>query len=208
MTRAVQSISGISPGMPLQFEDQTAALQLGHFATNSVLGLHVTHVLDGDTRPAACSPRGGASARLRLPKPGDRQAPPPRREVTGRSVVVRPSIRSTRVTCRARTCGFLRFPFAVRVLAFSLRRLCLRTTGQQVYSRARSRAAQAHNEHAARSRACFAPPGFCCLPVSCSGAPKKILWGPKTKTGATCRARGMFWSNEKQRATQGAYTCC
>jgi hypothetical protein len=33
--------------MPLQFEDQTAALQLGHFATNSVLGSHVTHVLDG-----------------------------------------------------------------------------------------------------------------------------------------------------------------
>jgi hypothetical protein len=34
------------------------------------------------------------------------------------------------------------------------------------------------------------PPGFCCLPVSCSGAPKLSLWG--TKTGAMCGARGMF----------------
>jgi hypothetical protein len=34
------------------------------------------------------------------------------------------------------------------------------------------------------------PPGFCCLPVSCSGAPKFSLWGPKK--GATCGARGMF----------------
>jgi hypothetical protein len=42
---------------------------------------------------------------------------------------------------------------------------------------------------AARSRACFAPPGFCCMPpmpVSCSGAPNFSLWGPKT--GATCGA--------------------
>jgi uncharacterized protein YbdZ (MbtH family) len=36
----------------------------------------------------------------------------------------------------------------------------------------------------------LSPPGFCCLPVSCSGAPKFSLWGPKT--GATCGARGMF----------------
>jgi hypothetical protein len=36
----------------------------------------------------------------------------------------------------------------------------------------------------------LSPPGFCCLPVSCSGAPKFCLWGPKT--GATCGARGMF----------------
>ena len=32
---------------PLQYPDQTAALQLGHFATNSVLGSHVTRMLDG-----------------------------------------------------------------------------------------------------------------------------------------------------------------
>jgi hypothetical protein len=47
MMSAVQRFAGISLGMPHQFEDQTAALQLGHFATNSVLGSHVTHVLDG-----------------------------------------------------------------------------------------------------------------------------------------------------------------
>jgi hypothetical protein len=61
-------------------------------------------------------------------------------------------------------------------------------------------------QRAARSRTCFVPPGFCCLPVSCSGAPKFSLRAPKT--GATCGARGMFWSNEKQRATQEACTCC
>jgi hypothetical protein len=37
--------------------------------------------------------------------------------------------------------------------------------------------------HVARSGACFAPLGFCCLPVICSGPPKFSLWGPKT--GAT-----------------------
>jgi hypothetical protein len=37
------------------------------------------------------------------------------------------------------------------------------------------------------------PPGFCCccLPVSCSGAPKFSLRGPET--GATCGARGMLF---------------
>jgi hypothetical protein len=34
-------------GTPLQFPDQAAALQLGHFATNSVFGSHVTRMLDG-----------------------------------------------------------------------------------------------------------------------------------------------------------------
>jgi hypothetical protein len=50
MMGVVQRIASINLGTPLQFEDQTAALhvtlQLGHFATKSVLGLHVTHVLD------------------------------------------------------------------------------------------------------------------------------------------------------------------
>jgi hypothetical protein len=41
------SLAGISPGTALQFEDQTATLQLGHFATKPVLGLHVARVLDG-----------------------------------------------------------------------------------------------------------------------------------------------------------------
>jgi hypothetical protein len=32
---------------------------------------------------------------------------------------------------------------------------------------------------AGKSRACFAPPGFCCLPVICSGAPKFSLCGAR-----------------------------
>ena len=48
MMSAVQRFARISlEHMPLQFEDQTAALQLGHFATKPVLGLHVARVLDG-----------------------------------------------------------------------------------------------------------------------------------------------------------------
>jgi hypothetical protein len=34
-------------GTPLQYPDQTAALQLGYFSTNSVLGSHVTRMLAG-----------------------------------------------------------------------------------------------------------------------------------------------------------------
>jgi hypothetical protein len=49
MLGVVQRFASISLEMPLQFEDTTAALRLGHFATKSVLGLHVTHVLDGTT---------------------------------------------------------------------------------------------------------------------------------------------------------------
>jgi hypothetical protein len=37
----------MSPGTPLSDPDQTAALQLGHFATNSVLGSHVARMLAG-----------------------------------------------------------------------------------------------------------------------------------------------------------------
>jgi hypothetical protein len=47
MASAVQRLAGIGLNMPLQFEDQTTAVQLGHFATKSVLGPHVTRVLDG-----------------------------------------------------------------------------------------------------------------------------------------------------------------
>jgi hypothetical protein len=49
MTSAVQRFTSISLDIPLQFEDQTGALQVGHFATKPVVGLHVTHVLDGTT---------------------------------------------------------------------------------------------------------------------------------------------------------------
>jgi hypothetical protein len=45
MIGAVQRITGINPGAPLQYVDQTAALQLGHYATKSVLGAHVTRLL-------------------------------------------------------------------------------------------------------------------------------------------------------------------
>jgi hypothetical protein len=45
MISAVQRITGINLGTPLQYADQTAALQLGHYATKSVLGAHVTRLL-------------------------------------------------------------------------------------------------------------------------------------------------------------------
>jgi hypothetical protein len=45
MLSAVQRFASISLGIPLQYEDQTAALQLGRFATKSVLGTHVTRLL-------------------------------------------------------------------------------------------------------------------------------------------------------------------
>jgi hypothetical protein len=47
MMSAVQRFARISLNIPLQYEDQTAAVQLGHFATKSVLGPHVTRVLGG-----------------------------------------------------------------------------------------------------------------------------------------------------------------
>jgi hypothetical protein len=47
MLGVMRRIASAGLGTPLQFPDQTAALQLGHFATNSVLGSHVTRVLDG-----------------------------------------------------------------------------------------------------------------------------------------------------------------
>jgi hypothetical protein len=47
MISAVQELTGISPGTPLRYPDQTAALQSGHFAMKSVLGSHVTRVLAG-----------------------------------------------------------------------------------------------------------------------------------------------------------------
>jgi hypothetical protein len=47
MISAVRMTAGMSLGTPLQYPDQTAALQLGHFATKSVLGSHVTRLLAG-----------------------------------------------------------------------------------------------------------------------------------------------------------------
>ena len=47
MMSAVQRFASTSLDIPLQFEDQTAAVQLGHFATKSVLDSHVTRVLAG-----------------------------------------------------------------------------------------------------------------------------------------------------------------
>jgi hypothetical protein len=41
----VEVMAGMNLGVPLQYPDQTAALQLGNFATKSVLGSHVTRVL-------------------------------------------------------------------------------------------------------------------------------------------------------------------
>jgi hypothetical protein len=40
MISRVQAMAGMGLGVPLQYPDQTAALQLGHFATKSVLGSH------------------------------------------------------------------------------------------------------------------------------------------------------------------------
>ena len=45
MISAVQRTTGINLCTPLQYADQTAALQLGHYATKSVLGAHVTRLL-------------------------------------------------------------------------------------------------------------------------------------------------------------------
>jgi hypothetical protein len=47
MLSVVRRIAGVGLGTPVQFEDQTAALHLGHFAMSSVLGSHVTRMLDG-----------------------------------------------------------------------------------------------------------------------------------------------------------------
>jgi hypothetical protein len=47
MMSVVQRFATISLGTPLQYPDQTYALQLGRFATKSVLGSHVTRVLAG-----------------------------------------------------------------------------------------------------------------------------------------------------------------
>jgi hypothetical protein len=47
MISRVQAMAGMGLGVTLQYPDQTAALQLGHFATKSVLGSHVTRVLAG-----------------------------------------------------------------------------------------------------------------------------------------------------------------
>jgi hypothetical protein len=40
MISRVQAMAGMGLGVTLQYPDQTAALQLGHFATKSVLGSH------------------------------------------------------------------------------------------------------------------------------------------------------------------------
>jgi hypothetical protein len=45
MQSAMQRFGGISPGMPLQYANQTAVLQLGHFAPKAVIGAHVTRLL-------------------------------------------------------------------------------------------------------------------------------------------------------------------
>jgi hypothetical protein len=48
MLSAVQRTAGVDLiRTPLQFEDQAAALHLGHFAKRSVLGPYVTGMLDG-----------------------------------------------------------------------------------------------------------------------------------------------------------------
>jgi hypothetical protein len=61
MMSAVQRIiTGISLGTPLQYiyADQTAALQLGHFAPKSVVGPHVTRLLaENETDPGLSSLR-------------------------------------------------------------------------------------------------------------------------------------------------------
>ena len=58
MHSAVQRIAGMSPGMPLQYADQTAALQLGHFAPKSAPGAHVTRLLvENETDPGLSSLR-------------------------------------------------------------------------------------------------------------------------------------------------------
>ena len=60
--------------MPLQFEDQTAAVQLGHFTTKSVLGPHVTRVLGGTGTEAV---PGISSLALYRPTISSRRSPVP-----------------------------------------------------------------------------------------------------------------------------------
>ena len=47
MLSVVQRLAGVDLRTPLQFEDQAAAVHLGHFATRSVLGPFITGMLDG-----------------------------------------------------------------------------------------------------------------------------------------------------------------
>jgi hypothetical protein len=47
MLSVVQRLAGVNRSTPLQFEDQAAALRLGHFAESSVLGQDITGMLDG-----------------------------------------------------------------------------------------------------------------------------------------------------------------
>jgi hypothetical protein len=78
--------SGFDGALPLQYPDQTAALQLGNFATKSVLGPHVTRVLAetgteadpglpslnftdlGGANPASTSFRAASKAKARGPR--------------------------------------------------------------------------------------------------------------------------------------------
>jgi hypothetical protein len=58
MLSVVQMIAGVDLRTPLQFEDQAAALHLGHFAKRSVLGQYITGMLDGtetDAEPGISS---------------------------------------------------------------------------------------------------------------------------------------------------------
>jgi hypothetical protein len=58
MLSVVQMIADVDLRMPLQFEDQAAALHLGHFAKRSVLGQYITCMLDGtetDAEPGISS---------------------------------------------------------------------------------------------------------------------------------------------------------
>jgi hypothetical protein len=59
MMGAVHRPTGISHGvLPLQYADQTAALQLGHFAPKSAPGAHVTRLLvEAETDPGLSSLR-------------------------------------------------------------------------------------------------------------------------------------------------------
>jgi hypothetical protein len=55
---AMERITGIGLGTPLQYPYQTAALQLGHFAPKAVIGAHVTRLLSGNkTDPGLSSLR-------------------------------------------------------------------------------------------------------------------------------------------------------
>jgi hypothetical protein len=55
----------------------------------------------------------------------------------------------------------------------------------------------------ARSRACFSPPGFCCLPVSCSGAPKFSLWGVGPQNGRHVRSSRQVLIEPKSKSSAG-----